>query len=247
MTNTRSFWNAYSDDYQAEHGATLRDTAMAWGVWRIPESELNVLGEVSHRDVLELGCGAAQWTIALRAKGARVVGIDLSGQQLHHARLAAQATGTDVPLVEGDAERLPFREASFDVVFCDHGAIVFADPEKTLAEAARVLRPGGLGVFCMSTPIRDICIDPATGAVQPVLSASYFDLSRHDAGDVAEYQRPYGAWIRLFRRHGLVVDDLIELQPPPRATTTYADYVPVSWAQRWPAEHIWKVTRYSPA
>ncbi|MGI9184330.1 MAG: RNA polymerase sigma factor [Solirubrobacteraceae bacterium] len=41
----------------------------AWGVWQRPESELNVLGDVAGRDVLELGCGAAQWSIALRERG----------------------------------------------------------------------------------------------------------------------------------------------------------------------------------
>ena len=46
-------------------------------MWQLPESELRVLGDVSGRDVLEFGCGAAQWSIALAAQGARV-GDDLS-------------------------------------------------------------------------------------------------------------------------------------------------------------------------
>ena len=120
---------------------------------------------------------------------------------------------------------------------------MFADPDKTVAEAARVLRPGGLGAFCMTTPIRDICFDPVSNAVLPTLAASYFELSRVDDGEVSEYQRPYGAWVRLFRQHGLIVDDLIELQPPANATTTYTNYVPLAWAERWPAEHIWRVRK----
>ena len=59
---------------------------MAWGVWQIPEAELHVLGDVDGRDILELGCGAAQWSIALAQAGARPVGLDLSDRQLEHAR-----------------------------------------------------------------------------------------------------------------------------------------------------------------
>ena len=239
----RAFWNAFSDEYQATHGDLLTRTAMAWGVWRIPESELKVLGEVEGREVLELGCGAAQWTLALRARGARAVGVDLSEQQLVHARAAARSRFGEAGLVQGDAERLPFRSAAFDIVFCDHGAIAFARPELVVPEISRVLRAGGLCALCMSTPIHDICFDASANAVTRRLAADYFRLSAFDDGSCVEYQLPYGAWIRLFRSQGLVVDDLVELRPAPRASTSYVDFVPASWAARWPAEHIWKLSK----
>jgi SAM-dependent methyltransferase len=239
----RGFWNSSSDAYQMAHGGVLRETALAWGVWRIPESQLQVLGEVRGRRVLELGCGAAQWAHALRALGADAVGIDLSEQQLAHARRAPASNEIGARLVQGDAERLPFADACFDVVCCDHGAIVFAAPLPTVTEAARVLRPGGIGAFGMSTPIRDICFDAAAYRVGPQLVSEYFGLSVIEDEGSTEYQLPYGEWIRLFRHAGLVVEDLVELQAPQDATTTYADFVPASWARRWPAEHIWKVRK----
>jgi SAM-dependent methyltransferase len=239
----RAFWNAFSDEYQATHGDLLTRTAMAWGVWRIPESELNVLGDVAGRHVLELGCGAAQWTLALRGRGAHAVGVDLSEQQLVHARAAARSRFAEAGLVQGDAERLPFRSGSFDIVFCDHGAIAFARPELVVPEISRVLRVGGLCALCMSTPIHDICFDASANAVTRRLTVDYFRLSAYDDGSCVEYQLPYGAWVRLFKSAGLLVDDLIELRPPPDASTTYADFVPRSWAERWPAEHIWKLSK----
>ena len=241
-TSNRAFWNAYSDVYQAAHGAVLQDKALAWGVWRIPEADVGALGNVDGRDVLELGCGAAQWTHALRHTGVRAVGLDLSEQQLAHARASLQRETTAAPLVQGNAESLPFRDRAFDVIFCDHGATTFAVPERTVAEASRVLRPGGLFAFCISTPFRDVCVDPSLG-VRPQLSADYFTLSALDDGEAVEYQLPYGAWIRLFRRHAFVVEDLIELQAPADATTTYSDFVPAAWARKWPAEHIWKLRK----
>lgn len=241
-TKNRVFWNSASDAYQATHGVSLSGKALAWGVWRIPESELGVLGQVEGRDVLELGCGAAQWTLALLQTGARAVGLDLSDQQLAHAR-ALSLPVTAIPLVQGNAENLPFRNEAFDIVFCDHGATVFSAPEDTVAEASRVLRPAGLFAFCMSTPIRDVCIDATVVGVTSHLKADYFALSTFDDGESVEYQLPYGAWIRLFRRHAFVVDDLIELQAPEHATTTYSDFVPTAWARKWPAEHIWRLKK----
>ena len=236
----RSFWNSISTRYQVEHGPTLNQHPMAWGVWRIPESELGVLGRVDDLDVLELGCGAAQWTRALAQAHARVIGLDLSDQQLTHAR----AGSSSISLVQGDAESLPFRSEAFDIVFCDHGATVFASPQATIPEVSRVLKPSGLFAFCMSTPIRDICFDPSTDAVTTRLASDYFGLATVDDGQSVAYQLPYGEWIRLFRRHHLVVEDLIELRPPAHAaTTTYSDFVPLEWARKWPGEHIWKLRK----
>lgn len=241
-SRNRAYWNASSDSYQADHGRVLEDTALAWGVWRIPEAELQVLGPVEGRDILELGCGAAQWTRALAAQGARAVGLDLSERQLAHAQADARGANRGVALVHANAEQLPFRNATFDVAFCDHGAMLFARPAHTMPEAARVLRPGGRLAFCMSTPLRHVCLDER-GAVSSQLIADYFSLSEIEDGDSMEYQLPYGAWIRLFREHGLLVDDLLELRPPEGASTTYEGYVPLDWARRWPAEHIWKVRK----
>jgi hypothetical protein len=69
----RSLWDERSAEYQQAHGGQLAASGgAAWGLWQIPESELRVLGEVAGRDVLELGCGAAQWAIALHRQGARM-------------------------------------------------------------------------------------------------------------------------------------------------------------------------------
>ncbi|MDX1650281.1 MAG: methyltransferase type 11, partial [Myxococcota bacterium] len=77
-------------------------------------------------------------------------------------------------------------------------------------------------------------------------SGDYFALGAIDDGDTVSFQLPYGAWIRLFRAHRLAVEDLVELRPPPDASTTYADYVPHAWARRWPAEHVWRLRREGP-
>ena len=66
----RAFWDADADAYQAQHASDL-DRAEAWGAWRNPETELGVLDldRIAGRDVLEFGCGAAQWSSALSSIG----------------------------------------------------------------------------------------------------------------------------------------------------------------------------------
>jgi SAM-dependent methyltransferase len=239
----RAYWNAWSAQYQQNHHADLARRPLAWGVWRIPESEVQVLGDLRGRRVLELGCGAAQWTCALHQLDIHVVGIDASSEQLRHGRAHAAALAMGPPLVLGDAHALPFLDSTFDVVFCDHGAISFAEPHRAVTEASRVLRDEGLFAFCMSTPLRDACCDPVTGEFTGRLETDYFSLGPFDDGHSVSASLPYGDWIRLFRRESLAVEDLVELRAPASATTTYSDYADADWAARWPGEHIWKLRR----
>jgi SAM-dependent methyltransferase len=238
-------WDSQSAAYQERHGAQLKASGgTAWGVWQLPESELQVLGEVRGRDVLEFGCGAAQWSIALHRLGARVTGLDLSAQQLEHARKLMGSVGAEFPLVHGDAEATPFAAASFDIVLCDHGAMTFADPRRTVPEAARLLRPGGLLAFSMNTPVLDIVWGPEDEHPGDRLTADYWDLHALEWQDEPiGFQLPYGEWIRLFRTSGFVIEDLLELRPPADAISSYRDEVDREWARRWPMEHIWRVRR----
>jgi SAM-dependent methyltransferase len=246
VRKNRLLWERDADEYQRRHGDVLERTAMAWGVWRIPEGELNVLGDVRRKDVLELGCGAAQWSIALAGLGARPVGLDLSRRQLEHARRGQRRAGVEFPLAEGSAEEIPFADGTFDVVFGDHGAMTFADPRRAVPEVARVLRPGGRFAFSHESPLHFVCWDPETQAVTDRLASDYWDMSSAPDEEAAVFQLPYGEWFRLFRRSGLTVEDLIEPRPGPGASTTYDDYEP-AWARRWPAEDIWVVRKRAPA
>jgi SAM-dependent methyltransferase len=235
----RRFWDRSAREYQRKHGARLAETARAWGVWRIPEDEVRALGDVRDQDVLELGCGAAQWSVALAGLGARPVGIDLSWRQLANANRHALSNEAHLPLVHGSAEELPFADASFDVVFCDHGALSFADPHRAIPEAARVLRPRGLLAFAIHSPLLFMCWNPKTERVDSRLHSDYFGMRSADDESSIQFQLPYGEWIELFRDNRLEIERLIHLRPREGATTTYDDYAPARWARRWPGEDLW--------
>jgi SAM-dependent methyltransferase len=240
----RAAWNAWSPGYQERHGPMLAASGgMAWGTWQIQEAELRILGDVAGRDILEFGCGAAQWSIALARAGAHPVGLDLSDEQLPHARVLMAEAGVSFPLVHASAEAVPLPDASFDIVFCDHGAMNFADPYRTVPEAARLLRPGGLFAFNHESPIMTISWPTDAERAGDRLVHDYFGLHALDDDDMTVFQLPYGEWIRLFRAHGLVVEDLIEPRPAADATSTYRDAEERDWSRRWPAESIWRLRR----
>lgn len=203
-----------------------------------------MLGDVAGLDVLELGCGAAQWSISLAGLGARPVGLDVSTRQLEHARRGMEAAGVEFPLIEASGEDVPLADGSFDIIFCDHGAFNFADPRRLVPESARLLRPGGLLAFNKVSPLLDLFYDPESDQVGDRLCNTYFDLDRFEDAEsgTVDFQLPYGEWIRLFRADGFEVEDLIELRPPAGDATTY-DLAPLEWARRWPAENIWKARK----
>src|SRR5439155_22084844 len=180
---------------------------------------------------------------ALHGLGARVTGLDLSERQLAHARELMATAGVEFPLVHGNAEAAPFDDASFDIVFCDYGAMTFADPYRTVPEAARLLRRGGLFAFSGSTPFQFVCQDVKTDVLTERLVNDYFGMHRMEWEDEVNFQLSYGGWIQLFRREGFVVEELIETRPPEGTTSSYRNEIEMEWARRWPMEHIWKLRK----
>ncbi len=101
------------------------------------------------RRVLEVGCGIGTDLVRFVRGGARVTGIDLSETAIDLARtnLGWQGLEGRADLRVGNAEALPFADASFDVVY-GHGVIQYtADPERLIAECRRVLAPAGQAIF----------------------------------------------------------------------------------------------------
>lgn len=233
----RRAWDAESDDYQRRHGAQLATNAEAWGIWSFPESELALVGDVAGRDVLEFGCGGAQWSISLARRGARCTGLDNSQRQLDHAREAIDAAGVTVRLVHAAAEAPPFADASFDVVFCDHGAMSFTAPEVTIPQVARLLRPGGILAFSVGHPVRDVCWDERAEAVSRTLHRSYFDLDAFvdpDGGGVSHI-RPISTYCRLLFAVGFTIEKLLEPRPRLDMISSYT-FATLPWAHDFPAE-----------
>jgi SAM-dependent methyltransferase len=93
---------------------------------------------------LDVACGTGNTALPLARRGAVVTGIDIAANLLVQARERAAAENLAVTFDEGDAEQLPYADASFDVVVSMFGAMFAPRPELVAAEFARVLKPGGL-------------------------------------------------------------------------------------------------------
>ena len=136
---------------------------------------------------------------------------------------------------------MPYPDASFDLAISEYGACLWADPHVWVAEAARLLRPGGRLVFLTNGYVLMLCapeVDedpPATGCVRDAFGMHRFEWPDDPS---VEFHLSHGDWIRLLRENGFEVEDLIELQAPEDATTNDS-FVTAEWAQRWPSEEVW--------
>jgi SAM-dependent methyltransferase len=230
--------NAEYTDAAAERAWAKEE--ITWGVWGIPESELQVLGDVSGLDVVELGCGTAFFSALLARHGARPVGVDPTPAQLDTARRMQAETGVEFPLVEAVGEEVPLPDAAFDLALSEYGASIWADPYRWIPEAARLLRPEGRLVFLRNSTLVTLCqrLDGADEQLHRPLRGMC-RIEWPDTGEI-EFHLPVGELIDVLSQSGFALERLLELYAPDDAEThSYYDYVTAEWARQWPAEELW--------
>jgi len=110
-------------------------------------------GVRSGQAVLDVACGTGSVSITAAPAGAKVTGLDLTPELLAQARESAPIAGLkDIVWKEGDAEALPFADASFDVVLSQFGHMFAPRPGVAIQEMLRVLKPGGRIAFATWPP-----------------------------------------------------------------------------------------------
>jgi len=248
VVRNRLAWDRWAADYAGLGLHGWAEAEPSWGIWSVPEAQAGVLpAALGGCDSIELGCGTGYVSAWLARRGARPVGLDNSAAQLATARALQQRFGLRFPLVHASAEQAPFTDASFDVVISEYGASIWCDPYAWIPEAARLLRPGGQLIFLVNSVLLMLTTPDQDGLpVTETLLRPYFGMHRFEwpDDDSVEFHLGYGDMIRLLRRCGLQVEDLLELRPLPGAVASHP-LVTWEWARQWPCEEVWKARKLS--
>jgi SAM-dependent methyltransferase len=246
VLQNRTAWTALSEGFREGGRRAWESTDIEWGIWRVPESELQILSGIdfNNRDTIEMGCGTAYFSAWLARRGAKATGIDITPAQLRLAKDFQDEFGIHFPLIEGNAEETGLPSQRFDFALSEYGASIWCDPKRWIPEAARLLKPGGILVFLRNSNLSCLCT-PDSGAVLTSLQRDYASLRRlewPDDGSV-EFQLPTAEMLRLIVKSGFVVEDIVDVFPPEGASETQFEYMKLSWAKRWPSEEIWRARR----
>ena len=246
VRRNREAWDDKSAEYRATGIRAWAQAEPTWGVWRVRERDVRAVPDVAGKHVIELGCGTAYWSAWLARRGARMVALDNSPKQLETARMLQREHKLEFPLIHGDAEHVPFLDATFDAAFSEYGASLWCDPYKWIPEAARLLRPGGELVFLRPSVVQTLCMPDDDGVAQDRFQRSYFGLHKVEWSDddSVEFEIPIGEWLRVFVTSGFEIVKLTEVHPPADTTATFK-HLTLEWARRWPTEWIWHLRKRS--
>lgn len=213
---------------------------------------LGLMGEVTGKRILDLGCGEGGYARELTRRGAQVTAVDCSEKAVAHARrLAAEEKLAITHLVRNSNDLFGLPDASFDVVLCSMMLMDCEDLEGTLREAARVLRPEGRLFASVLHP----CFDgnhesgigrQGTGIDRQVVVKNYLEPRTWEAPlwggttPVIWRHRTLEEYVKAFVKCGLTLVDLSE----PRATDEQAKRsTAMAWLQKIPLYLYWELKK----
>lgn len=193
------------------------------------DRELRLIGALSGKRVLDLGCGTGLAAITFAKQGAVVIAVDGSRSKLEQARERAEVEEAKVEFREGDLADLAFLRAdSIDAVFSAHALAEVDDIARVFRQVQRVLRPHASFVFVQEHPIA-LCLGP-DGEVRH----SYFDAGPitvdRDGTATQIYTRNVSEVFTELGRAGFRVDTILE----PR---------PAQFSEKLPSTIIWRARK----
>jgi ubiquinone/menaquinone biosynthesis C-methylase UbiE len=215
-------WNMISQSYQEKTKISLED--VHYGPISPGESELNLLGDVKGKDILEIGCGGGQNAIVLAKWGARSVGLDVSQEQIKYARKLGKKEKVNVPFYIGSMEDLSmFQDESFDIALSSFAVGYVENLAKTFQEVFKVLRKGGFFVFADVHPVANRGRPMRHGKRKIWGISNYFDRRKRlwtwrVEDKVAKFQghhRTIQDYFNLLLAANFIVEKILEPEPYP--------------------------------
>lgn len=170
----QKWWDETSVSYQVS--SEIHTKSAHYGPYAPDEAELNLLGDVKGKRILEIGCGGGQCSIAFTKKGAMCTGIDISEEQLRYAARLATQNKTKINFIRGNFQDLSqLKSKSFDVVFSAYALQYSPNLSEVSRQVNRILKRDGLFVFSFDHPFY-LLINP----ISKKLTKSYFDTGRDE-------------------------------------------------------------------
>ncbi|MBV9661120.1 MAG: methyltransferase domain-containing protein [Acidimicrobiales bacterium] len=231
-SETAAAWDRFAAEYQRQ--AQLSTVAAQYGPDIPTEADLRLLGDVKGRRVLELGCGAAQCSIAFAKAGAIAIGVDFSAEQLGHARQLCDREEVKVDLRLADMADLAFLRAdSVDAAFSSYAFNYVEDLGRVFRQVHRVLKVGAPLVFSLPHPAYFVMDEDSA---PPVTERSYFDRSpeRFQWGGVGftGYHHTFADLYMGLVRASYRVDLVVEPEPIPGAPRSWFWHDAMDWLPR---------------
>jgi ubiquinone/menaquinone biosynthesis C-methylase UbiE len=217
VTNTESW-----DRIAAQRTGSTPSEIVRYGPEGPTEDELRLIGDVSGKRVLDLGCGDGQAAVAFASKGATTIAVDASVRMLDRARTLAENAAVRVEWHQGDVADLAFlRAESIDIVFSAYSLGEVGDLHRVFRQVHRVLKNRGAFVFSYEHPI-GLCVgreppeSPST-PISRVVRMSYFTdepvTLEREGQPIRVYVRPASAVFHALSRGGFRVEVLAEPRP----------------------------------
>jgi len=213
-TDNAAAWDRHSSAYQ--QAAALPCDVAHYGPDIATEADLRLLGDLTGKRVLELGCGGAQCSVAFAKQGAVAIGVDFSAEQLAYARRLTDREGVKVELHHGDLADLAFvRADSIDLAFSSFAFGYVDDLNRVFRQVHRVLKQGAPLVFSLPHPAYDMVGDEADSPL--TIRRSYFDRSpiSHEVDGIGftSYHHTLSDLYMGLTRTGYHVDVIAEPEP----------------------------------
>jgi cyclopropane fatty-acyl-phospholipid synthase-like methyltransferase len=214
VTDNASDWDRYSAAYQA--AAHLPTDVVSYGSDIPTEADFKLLGNLSAKRVLDLGCGGGQSTIAFARQGAIATGIDFSTEQITFARQLAESQAVKAEFRIGDLADLAFlRGDSVDAVFSADAFGYVEDLGRVFRQVHRVLKVGAPLVFSLTHPARQMIDEDAE---QPLLvRRAYFDRNEvthvRDGVELTEYPHSFADLAMGLIKSSYRIEAILEPEP----------------------------------
>ena len=181
---------------------------------------IEMMGDVTGKNVLDAGCGGGKHAADLMAQGAKVQGFDLSANMLDHARqLLGDIANLKVASLD---EELPYETGNFDAILCSLAMHYLKDWQRPLSEFYRLLKPGGSVVISTHHPFMDHELAGGENYFAHMLIEDSWEKNGQTM-HVRYWRRPLSQMIREFSDAGFQIEQIQEPMPLPETAEQFPD------------------------